>query len=319
MITVVQKSLKESAYLVFDINKLEVGSVVPFDILIKKEDNYVVIITLGTTLSTQLYNKLSKQEKLYISKKNRSISNLTCNNLEYYIELNIDLNKKVLEFLYKINAQNYNYLLEKKHNENTSICVENIVRSIIFIIKTKKHYLKDTLQYFSNIYQLDIHSLHVAIYAVNLGSLLHLNEIELLQIGIAGLLHDIGEKGITEDILLSEHKLTQEEIYIVHQHPKRSVLIAEHNYIHNPYIIDAIMHHHERYDGSGYPDQLREKQISKFATILAICDVFDALTNDRPYRKRFSYFEALKFMMKDETMKGQFNHDYLQAFLKSLL
>ena len=78
------------------------------------------------------------------------------------------------------------------------------------------------------------------------------------------------------------------------------------------------MQHHERYDGSGYPENLTEKDISEFASILAICDVFDALTNNRPHRKEHSSFEALKMMMKDSSMINKFNQRYLKLAIKSL-
>ena len=78
------------------------------------------------------------------------------------------------------------------------------------------------------------------------------------------------------------------------------------------------MHHHEQYDGSGYPEKLKEEDISVYASILSICDVFDALTSERPHRKQYSSFEAIKMMIKDDSMANKFNHKYLQLLLKSL-
>lgn len=320
MITVVQKDIThELQYIIFDIKKLELNSHIPFDILIKKDNGFVIIINMGTLLSDDIYKKLLKQKQLYISSRNRSVKNLTCGNLEHYIHLNIDLNPKLLNFLYKVHKKNYLHLLEQRYNEKTIECINNIVQAIVYIIQEKKDFIKNTVQYFSNEYELETHSLHVALYAVNLGHLLNFNKEQLLHIGLAGLIHDIGVKTINEDILTKSSDLDSDELNEIQQHPERSVAIAQHNHIHNPYIIDAIMHHHERYDGSGYPDNLIEKDISQYASILGICDVFDALTNDRPYRKKFSYFEALKFMIKDETMSHKFNNKYLQAFLKSLV
>jgi HD-GYP domain-containing protein (c-di-GMP phosphodiesterase class II) len=122
-----------------------------------------------------------------------------------------------------------------------------------------------------------------------------------------------------KDTLQKKSKLDNKELDMIYKYPERSVTMANHNHIHNPYVIDAIMHHHERYDGSGYPEGLLENEISQYGAILGICDVFDALTSDRPYRKKFTYFEALKLMIKDGSMANQFNHNYLQTFLKSLI
>jgi HD-GYP domain-containing protein (c-di-GMP phosphodiesterase class II) len=106
---------------------------------------------------------------------------------------------------------------------------------------------------------------------------------------------------------------------VVQKHPDYSVEIVMKNYIHDPYIIDAIKHHHESHDGNGYPDGLSGNAISEFSSIICISDVFDALTNNRAYREKHSTFDALKIMMKDETMVNRFNQNYLKVFLQSFL
>jgi len=106
---------------------------------------------------------------------------------------------------------------------------------------------------------------------------------------------------------------------LIQKHSQYSVDILNQNKIHDPYIVNAVMHHHERFDGSGYPNQLTGDEISNFAAILAICDVFDALTNNRPHRGNYSTFNALKMMMRDTDMVNKFNQKYLNIFLKSFL
>ena len=86
----------------------------------------------------------------------------------------------------------------------------------------------------------------------------------------------------------------------------------------DPIIINAVKHHHERYDGSGYPNQLLKEEISDFGSIIAICDVFDALTIDRPHTKGYGTFEALKIMIQDESMKNKFNDSYIKQALRSI-
>lgn len=320
MITILQKNISNrSQYIVFDIKKLEIECNLPFDIFIKKENGFVLIVKSGTFISQDIYHKLSKQKTLYISIASHSLKQLNCTNVRYFITLNLDINKKVLEFLYKVHKENFAYLLAEHYKEEAKSCLEEIIETIIYILTTEGNFLKETIKYFSHEYNLETHSLHVAIFAINLGIALKFPHEKLLQIGVAGLIHDIGVKIIDEDILYKDTELSSVELTLIHHHPQESALIAEHNHIHNPYIIDAITHHHERYDGSGYPGKLVRKEIGEFAAILGICDTFDALTNERPYRKRFTYFEALKFMMKDESMINKFNTDYLKAFLKSLI
>jgi len=320
MITILQKNISNrSQYIVFDIKKLELECNLPFDIFIKKENGFVLIVKSSTFISQDIYYKLSKQTTLYISVDNNSLKQLNCTNIRSFVVINLDLNKKILELLYKVHSVNYTYLLAEHYKEDAKLCLESIIETIIYILTEKKDFLKDTIKYFSHEYKLETHSLHVAIFAVNLGIALKFPHEKLLQIGVAGLAHDIGVKSIDENILHKDSQLTPAEIALIHHHPQESALITKHNHIHNPYIIDAITHHHERYDGSGYPGKLVRKEIGEFASILGICDTFDALTNERPYRKRFTYFEALKFMMKDESMINKFNTDYLKAFLKSLI
>ena len=320
MITITQKDItQKSQYILFDITKLKVNSYAPFDIFIKKEDGFVVIIKMSTLLSDSMYNKLQKQDKLYISANSHGITSLQCSHLVQYAQANMDSNKRLLDLLYIIHKKNYPRLSKEEYTKEVTLCINHIIETIIYIIEEKKDFIKDTMPYFSDSYELETHSLHVALYAVNLGFLLNFNKNELLQVGLAGLLHDLGLKTIDENILQKDTKLETKELKIVYKYPVKSVAIANHNHIHNPYIIDAIMHHHERFDGSGYPDGLFEREISKEASILGICDVFDALTSDRPYRKKLTYFEALKFMIKDESMTNKFNHKYLQTFLKSLI
>ena len=317
---VVQKNIqKDTIHTVLNIKELEVGTRVPFDIYIQKDKGYIVIIESGTFLDDKIYALLSKQKTLYILKDNQIRESVNCKNIVTYIRYNKDMPQKSLHFLYEINAKLFIHLRNIKSDSMSSECVESLVSSIIFLVKNRDSYLKNTIKYFLNEYKLDVHSLHVAIYAVNLGYFIGLNQGELYQVGVAGLFIDVGMFKIEDNIRYKESKLSKSEFHLMQQHSKFSVEIMNHNHIHDPYIVEAVLHHHERYDGSGYPEQLYGNRITKFASILAICDVFDALTNARPYRKKYTYFEALKFIMKDPSMKDKFNNHYLQVFLKSLI
>jgi HD-GYP domain-containing protein (c-di-GMP phosphodiesterase class II) len=305
-------------YSTLDIGFLKIGDVVAFDIFIKRDKDYVIIIEAGTLLSEELYNKLKNQDSLYISKKDESNQILSCENLQLYIEHNKENIEKSLQLLYEVNNQLFDIYLINKDNKINLNCVELIIKSIIFLIKNDDKFLNKSMPYFTNNNMVSDHSLHVAIYAIKLGNLLKFNDKQLLQLGTAGLLHDVGYKKVSASILNKNSPLSAKENEQVTLHVKYGVDIVKQNHIHDPYILNAIMHHHERYDGSGYPENLTAEDISPFASILAICDVFDALTNNRPHRKGYSSFEAFKLMMKDSSMVNQFNQKYLQLALKSL-
>ncbi len=195
-------------------------------------------------------------------------------------------------------------------------CVQTLVKSIIFLIKENNQYLKNSIEHFSNEYGLEFHSLHVSIYSVNLGDCLNLNDTQLLQLGTASLLHDVGIKKIDNAILAKESCLSQDETNQIRQHSNYSRDIAQINSISDPEILLAILQHHENYDGSGYPNGLKEEEIGDLASILSISEVFDALTSSRPYREKHSSFEALNIMLTEESMVNKFNNAFLKTFLR---
>jgi HD-GYP domain-containing protein (c-di-GMP phosphodiesterase class II) len=316
---VVQTRIKTTDYYtLLDLDNFAVGDTIPFDIFIKKSSDYIIIIEAGTILSQKLYDKLEKQESLYIFKKDKDKLSLTCENLKDYIKYNKDNIEKRFKFIYDLNTKLFDDYMQNKENMIDSKCVNLIVESIIYLIQHDKKFIKNTIPLFINENNIANHSLHVAIYAVNLGNLLKLNDSNLLRLGISGLLIDLGLKKINPLLINKADQLTPAELKEIQKHSRYSVYVVKQNNIHDPYIIDAIMHHHEQYDGSGYPEKLKEEDISIFASVLSICDVFDALTSDRPHRKQYSSFEAIKMMIKDASMANKFNHKYLQLLLKSL-
>jgi len=308
-----------NSYSKLDVNSLKIGATLVFNILIKRDKNYVVIIEAGTILSEKLYEKLKKQDVLYVSKKDGKKQQLTCESLYTYVNYNKDDLKKSLYFLYEINKEVFTDFLDSQENMIDVPCLEEIVKSIILLLNHNPNYLKDTIPHFVNEYEISYHSLHVSIYAICLAHFLNLTDDQLVQIGLAGLMHDTGTKKINDSIKNKDSKLDFKETEAVQKHSNYSIDIARRNNINDPYILDAILHHHECHDGSGYPDRLESKDISDFSSILSICDVFDALTSERPYRKDKSTFDALKIMMKEESMVYKFNQRYLKIFLQSFL
>jgi len=311
--------IHKSKYNQLDIEKIELDSVVVFDVYIQKNNQYAIIIKVGTLITDKLYALIQKQSKIFISSADEKNQTFTCKNLRYFIKHNKISSKNSLKLIYDINTKMFlHYLKSKTHIINIK-CVENIVDSIIFLINNNANYLKNTLEYFPPEYTLANHSLHVAIYSITLGSILNFDDEKLKQLGSAGLLHDVGLKKIDEEIRNKNNKLTLAELDTVHQHSLFSVDIIKYNLVSDPDIIDAVMHHHENYDGSGYPDGLDATKISDLASILSISDVFDALTNDRPYRDKLSTFDALNLMLKDSEMINKFNRNYIKLFLRSLI
>jgi len=141
----------------------------------------------------------------------------------------------------------------------------------------------------------------------------HSAKVTRYAVMLAAMFHDIGKIGIRTEILMKPSSLNEKEFEEVKQHPVLSVEIirpikplAE--------LIPAIRHHHENYDGSGYPYGLKGKDIPLSARILAIADVYDALTSDRSYRKAYSATAALTIMQEDSGVK--FDPEILKEFVR---
>jgi HD-GYP domain-containing protein (c-di-GMP phosphodiesterase class II) len=176
------------------------------------------------------------------------------------------------------------------------------------------HYLKEIMPLIQGDYKIPTHSFNVTLYALHIGTYLNFEPKQLLQLGQSALLHDVGKKKICS-IVNKKGPLTPEEIQLTKEHSQYSIDILKENNIIDNLILDAVKGHHERYDASGYPERLREDCISDFASILAICDVFDALTVYKPNRKGYTTFEALKIMLKDAPMRNKFNDAYIRLLL----
>jgi len=129
------------------------------------------------------------------------------------------------------------------------------------------------------------HAARVSTLAVALGRALGLQPADLDALDEAALLHDVGELGPSAGVLKMKRRLTATELRALHTHPSESALIAERCGLAKP-AVAAIKHHHERWDGKGYPDGLQRSQIPVLARIVAVADTWDAMATQRPYRER---------------------------------
>jgi len=159
------------------------------------------------------------------------------------------------------------------------------------------------------------HSERVAEYAIAICKKINLSEESKREIETAAFLHDIGKIGIDDKILQKPGKLSKEEMEIIKTHSQISINILTN--IDFPWaILASVRHHHERYDGNGYPNGLKGEEISLGARILAVADAFEAMTSDRPYRSALSKQKAIEELKK--CSGKQFDPKIVKAFLKVL-
>jgi putative nucleotidyltransferase with HDIG domain len=141
------------------------------------------------------------------------------------------------------------------------------------------------------------HSRRVANVAVRIGRLIGLDDLDLLALYRGGLCHDIGKAFVSERILLKPGPLNAAEESQMREHPDIGERIVK-RLSSTTDILTIIRHHHERFDGGGYPDGLRGHKIPLLARIVSVSDAYDALTSDRPYRARRSQAEAIEILIR---------------------
>lgn len=160
-----------------------------------------------------------------------------------------------------------------------------------------------------------MHSVAVCALMIALARQLGLDEKQTREAGMAGLLHDLGKAMIPLEVLNKPGKLTDAEFDLVKTHPEEGYKLLLEGKDVSEVVKDVCLHHHEKVDGSGYPKGLNGETMSLFAKMGAVCDVYDAITSNRPYKAGWDPAESIKRMAE---WKGHFDPMVFQAFVKSL-
>ncbi len=160
-----------------------------------------------------------------------------------------------------------------------------------------------------------MHSVAVCALMVALGKQLGLDDDALHDAGMAGLMHDLGKAVMPLEVLNKPGRLTDEEFAIIRSHPERGHALLLEGRGATPAMLDVTLHHHEKIDGTGYPNKLAGEDISTLARMGAICDVYDAITSNRPYKRGWDPAESVARMA---SWKGHFDPVLFAAFVKSL-
>lgn len=176
----------------------------------------------------------------------------------------------------------------------------------LFDMIHQMHSLSDTIY---------AHCVNVALISRMIGRWLHLEQHDLNILTCSGLLHDIGKLVIPEEVLNKPGKLTDEEFALIKSHPKTGYEILRNQNI-DTRIKQAALMHHERYDGTGYPNRLSNEFLSDFAMIVAIADVYDAMTAARSYREPLCPFQVIEKFEQEGFQK--YHTQYIFVFLRNV-
>lgn len=195
--------------------------------------------------------------------------------------------------------------------EDVQLLIEEIANSVLrhphALISLSRLKTSDEYTY--------MHSVAVCALMVALARRMSMSEEQVREAGVAGLMHDVGKMMIAPEILNKPGRLTREEFTVMKNHPEAGLKILQDSNQVNNAVLDVCLHHHEKVDGSGYPHSLVGDQISLFARMGAVCDVYDAITSDRPYKKGWSAATSIREMA---SWKGHFDDRVFQAFVKTL-
>jgi HD-GYP domain-containing protein (c-di-GMP phosphodiesterase class II) len=306
-------------FLVIYLESLRIDSILDFDLYVKQGKNFVLYRASNMPFGEDTRGKLLENsiKRLYITTENQ-------HNYQKYIENNI---REILtDNSIRDNAKagivyDCAKLLVKDVLSNPTLG-ENIKRSQAMVETTVSYILSgrnafhNLLQVMSFDYYTYTHSINVCTFSLALAQFAGINNLEELnKIGCGALLHDVGKTRISESILNKDGRLTKKEMDKVKKHPewgyeitKKTDLISKESYY-------PILQHHERENKSGYPYGIGGNKIHMYSKIVAIADVFDAMTTKRAYRSAIATFRALKEMFD---MRDTFDRKLLEQFTRLL-
>lgn len=245
-----------------------------------------ILLRAGISLTEQYIKKLKSLGVFYVYLEDERLDDIPIEDARLTV-----LKQAAMKNMCKITKNVY--LSNKKGTKESLSIVEDLVHCIMEI-KDVSNSLHDVHTYDNYTY---VHSLDTCIMSTFLGVTLKLDEGNLKELGIGGMLHDIGKLQIANSIITKQGKLTPKEYEEIKKHPIYGEAMLKRNLAISDNILKVILQHHERVDGTGYPFRLKREQISKFAKIVSVCDIYDAVSNDRCYRKKFSPNDAYELIL----------------------
>lgn len=297
------------------------------------------LLDVGDTLECDLFRAVGhRDEKEILLAKNESLTKEVKEKIDrlsilYIREEDLDIYNKFIDIIVQAVAQNTHIEITKKaaviYRQASVIldemfdnpeALENVPKSkkvvnkFVDTIFSDTHAIESLIKITAYDYYTHTHSINVCVYALSLGSFLGMKEHALEDLGMSALLHDLGKSKVDHNITNKKGRLSYDEYEQMKHHPSYGYAIALKIGIKDHRVLDGIRHHHEKLDGSGYPDGLSENKITLFARIIGICDVFDALSTKRPYKDRLSSYDALRLMK--ETMKNHLDMHLVDSFIQ---
>ena len=291
-----------------------------FDLYELNEDEKTVSLFLPKNSKVSDIDKIRIRDSrpLYIPKEQRE-------DYDDYVALHIrtiaessqyiPYEKKAM-VLYQKAAKTMEQLFEDPEALGNAEKARDLVEDMLYTIMDDAFTIDSLMAIAAHDYYTHTHSINVSIYALSFGAHLGLKDKNLEDLGQSAVMHDLGKSRVHKAIINKNGKLDESEFAEMMHHPVWGYEIAKKLGVTDERILSGIKHHHEKLDGTGYPDKLKENKISLFARIIAICDIFDALTTRRSYKDPMTSFNAIK-LIKNQ-MQGHVDMKLLNSFILML-
>ncbi len=321
----------------------KLDTTIDFDCYIKRFNGFAIFIERGTFLNEKIHtiltnthlqiyieNKSYAQFKAYQIKHNLSpqtsleedevlsleMAILHCEEIQKILSTQSNTYEK-LKTIYTQGKNLLNaWIVHKDEKTIPFIALMHLVDKLIQIINKERITLSHFNGFLDDTYSLATHLVKVSFFASIVAREIQLDLRDQENIALAAILHDIGKCDIDETLLEKPDLLSVSEFKMVQTHVDASVTFVKKSGLKNRVILNAIKEHHERLDGSGYPRKLKEPLLSQFGKIIAVCDVFDALITQKPYRAAYSTFNASSLLR--EEYKGKLDMSCINSLIKNL-
>lgn len=316
MYTCIMKQIETKKIKYFSIQKLsfQIGDKLSFNLYIAKENRAQLFFHAGDTLSMKDIQELQTFSKVYINFNDlyaykKYMHQKKIPSRQTYQEVDLGSITETLK----------SYMRHIFTNSADSITLKKLepwVSHLTTVILQENTKIKDLLHLITKDYETCTHSLNVSIYAAILGKEIGMPKTELKKLVLSAMLLDIGKTQIDEKILYKKEALSSHEFKIIKMHATMGYKIAKNAGIVDKKILSGIHHHHERLDGSGYPNGFKNEHVSQFARIIGICDTYAAMSSNRVHKESKSAFEILSEMKRE--LKGKLDGELIQHFVKVL-